>query len=208
MPKKSAKKYPCHALPGAKGSIKPYEPTAEQLRMYNMWSVQLMTYRGISEAVKKNVSSVFTAVKRVDEYYKDLYRDTQEGFRTKHTRALEEIAAKAMKAFDESVGVHEVKTVKDSPGGEDKPGGVETTVRTEKMVGSQAFLAEARAAMAEIRKIWGVDAPAKSEIELTHAEEIPGLPRMGGSGSRSKAMAEAAAALLEAAKRQAELEQK
>jgi hypothetical protein len=65
---------------------------------------------------------------------------------------------------------------------------------------------ETRAALAEIRKIWGADAPAKSEIELTHSEEIPGLPQMGGSGSRANALKEAAGALLAAAKHQAELE--
>lgn len=68
------------------------------------------------------------------------------------------------------------------------------------------YSVETRAALAEIRKIWGADAPAKSEIELTHSEEIPGLPQMGGSGSRANALKEAAGALLAAAKHQAELE--
>ncbi len=75
-----------------------------------------------------------------------------------------------------------------------------------KLTDDPKYSTETRAALAEIRKIWGADAPAKSEIELTHSEEIPGLPQMGGSGSRANALKEAAGALLAAAKHQAELE--
>ena len=52
-----------------------------------------------------------------------------------------------------------------------------TTVKRRKQVGNPAFLAEARAALEAIRKMWGADEPQRFEMNVGGEVRVAGVPR-------------------------------
>jgi hypothetical protein len=95
--------------------------------------------------------------------------DSIREIKARHTGCLMRSYQEAMDGWRESKQDTESETVKSGKSG------VETTTRRQGQCGNPAFLAEARAALADIRKIWGADEP----VTIHHGGDMrySGMPR-------------------------------
>lgn len=181
---------------------KPWEPDAKQMEWYRQWSEELMTLAEIGRQSKPpvNRSTVMESVHKTGDWLQVQSYDKIMRFRTKQTHTLERLASEAFQAWKRSIGKHDVTTTKSgSSAGENGGPYNETAVRSEELIGSAAFLAEARAALAEIRKIWGCDQVVKSSIEILNPNEVEGLPQMNAFASHAEALAAVSKVLAERA---------
>jgi hypothetical protein len=88
--------------------------------------------------------------------------------KVRQTRILEEVVYNAMTAWEESKKPQKSLTTKQGAGENGQPGpvlGTELTLRDSH--GDPRFLEQARKALADIRKIWGVDEPARTRSDIT-----------------------------------------
>lgn len=203
MPKKQTiKKPPSKREPSRKPNTshkggEPYSPNELHLKWYHQWAVE---HTRISEiAAEFNISrqGVHDAVHKVSEWIRLETFDAIIEFRHRQTETLEQMVHDALKAWRDSIGPHEVTTTKEgSTAGENGGPYDETSVKSEELNGTAAYLGEARAAMADIRKIWGVDKPQK--LEITGNGRGEGLERVAGM-SRHEAIRRRATMLLERA---------
>jgi predicted XRE-type DNA-binding protein len=83
--------------------------------------------------------------------------------KVRQTRQLEYIAAQAMLGWERSKQPKKTVGRRSKAGGEGQADEV-TTQQVSEQCGDVRFLTEVRAALADIRKIWGVDAPQKHEV--------------------------------------------
>ena len=173
---------------------KPWEPSAEHMRWYELWAVKQRSYRWIGREVGRDHKTVLIAVRKVSEWIRQQMFSTVMEFRYRQTEALEEIAANALEAWQKSIGLQTVVTKKDGQNG------TETITRTEESFGDPRYLTIAMGAMADIRKIWGVDKPAMLEVSVGGPSRGENLERVDGI-SRSEALKRRAELLLERAKR-------
>lgn len=186
MPKKKAatKKVATPRLPGNRTTrgqrnpkvAEPYVPSQLHLEWYKLWAEGHLRVTLIAERYKVSRQSVHGAVRRVADYMRLETFDEIIDIRHRQTAALESLVNLARTSFDESRGEHTVKTVRKVTG--DKS--TETTTRTEHLAGNPAYLNVARDALADIRKIWGVDKPiVKEEVEMDAEglERVAGVPR-------------------------------
>jgi predicted transcriptional regulator len=84
--------------------------------------------------------------------------------KTRHTLRLEHIFAEALRAWDQSKADTTRRRQRKSEGG---PGGAGATVAelvVENQHGDPRYLEEARKALADHRKLWGLDAPQKVDV--------------------------------------------
>jgi predicted transcriptional regulator len=89
---------------------------------------------------------------------------TVERQKARHTVRLEHIFAEAMRAWDQSKADTTRRRQRKSDGG---PGGAGATVAeivVENQHGDPRYLDEARKALADHRKLWGLDAPQKVDV--------------------------------------------
>ena len=203
MPKKAVKHIKANgsAIKGNKSgtagktkrsNLKPYEPIAEHLRWYEMYAIEHKSYRVIGREVNRTCATVFAAVTKVSAWMRLRSFDRIVEYRDRQTETLEAVVQKSLRQFEKSIGEHEIRTVRESVSGP------EITVRTESLNGNPAYLSQAITAMAEIRKIWGVDKAQKIEVTENSARG-DGLGRVDGM-SRSEALEARAASLIEMAK--------
>lgn len=166
-----------------------------------------MTCAEIGRQAKPPVTrmAVHLSVHKTEEYFRNNNYTKVSHIKGRHAVALEKIFRRAIEAYDRSVGTHSVTTVKTSTGDPTDDNDVpseDTTIRYEEMHGNMACLSEARAALADIRKIWGAEAPTKSSIEI-NSNEVDGLPQMNAYGSHAEALAAASKMLAERAEAEA-----
>lgn len=175
----------------------PWEPNDNQLEWYRKWVYEHKSALQIAREHPTSITrqTVWVALQRVSEWARGRTWDEIIMYRHKQTTQLEDICSKLMNAWNDSVG--QIVTVTETVGDE----GDKTVTKTEVSQGNPAYISQLITAMREIRKIWGVDAPAKSEVSYKHAEEIEGLPMGQGFASRADAMKAAAEALLRQAEK-------
>lgn len=168
--------------------IKPWEPDAKQMEWYRLWTEDMESYAEIGRISKPPVcrQTIMVSVHKTEEWIRLQSYDKVLRFRGRQTAALEKIITDCLRAFKRSIGRHVITTTKTSvPEAEHWDDGTqkevdptsETTVKVEELNGTPAFISEARGAMADIRKIWGIDTPTKSSLELkNNANEVDGIP--------------------------------
>lgn len=171
--------------------MQPWQPTPRQLEWFRKWSEDLIGPTEIARASIPPVSPslISQTCSKVGEWLRTMSTDQIFTIRDRQTIIHEKIARDAFAKFYES---QVTRTVTDSDG--------EHGCHVEKEEVSEAnvaYLKTAMEAMAAIRKIWGVDAPIKSEVSMRHAEEIEGLPMGQGHASRSDALRAAAKAIMD-----------
>lgn len=87
--------------------------------------------------------------------------------KARHTLRLEHLFAEALRAWDQSKGDATRRHQRKSDGG---PGGTAVTVAeivVENQHGDPRYLEEARRALADHRKLWGLDAPQKVDLRAS-----------------------------------------
>jgi predicted transcriptional regulator len=108
--------------------------------------------------------AVSKILRRAEGRFLDEFRERVAAEKARQTAVLEWVVEEALDAWQQSkrpATITEVSIL--PPAGRRKKGG-ERTRKTEKgQSGNPAHLAEARAALREIRAIWGLDAPARTE---------------------------------------------
>jgi predicted transcriptional regulator len=120
--------------------------------------------------------SVCEALQRIERELAETFKAQALEIKARQTAQLERIAEEALLRWQESVGevVREtvtsgrVRVLKDADGNEhtrDLPDQVARTV--EYQSGNPALLEKAMNAMADVRKIWGLDAPQKVDSTVT-----------------------------------------
>lgn len=101
----------------------------------------------------------------VDKWLRPQWMDHILDIRVRHCESLTHLFCEAMAAWERSKldAVTVTKKAGNKPGEHGGPFDEEST-QTRGQAGNPAFLAEARAALADIRKIWAADAPVKHEV--------------------------------------------
>lgn len=152
----------------------PKEVTTERDR--RAWELRQKgwTTRHIAEELTVDHSTICRALSRVETRLAKQFEQDALRIKARHTAQLEHIADEAMQAWERSKLDAEMERVTDKDVTLD--GGMEgtkvmlpatetTTVHEKRgQAGNPSFLSEARAAQADIRSIWGLDAPKKTDV--------------------------------------------
>lgn len=136
------------------------EETAWKLRVEGRTQQQIADTVGLSQA------AISLLLKRVGERHAEEFRDQAEAVKTRQSEQLERVFNQAMAAWERSLTDEERRTitkgrvrVMDSGMMIEIPD-TETIMRVGQS-GNPALLAQAMKALADIRSIWGLDAPKK-----------------------------------------------
>lgn len=140
-----------------------WEPSPRQLQIYAELHRGDVTQTDVGRKFGTTQKNVSVIKRRVEKWLVPQYVDSIREMRVEHTQRLMHIYAEAMKAWEASKQPAVEVTESES----DTRGGVQTRKTTEQ-VGNPAFLSQARAAMNEIREMWGANAP----IEVRHSAEV------------------------------------
>lgn len=154
--------------PRKKGAESPleWEPSVRDLEIYALLA-EGKTTRVIAAKYKVSHTAIVKVGAKIDRWLVPQWMDKIRDIKAFHTEALMHIFREAMTAWELSKADYLTVTEKDG----EKPETV--TQRKHNKLGAATYLGEARAALAEIRKIWGADAPPKSSNE-------DNLPRAAG----------------------------
>jgi hypothetical protein len=154
--------------PGKLGKGSEGEPNEVHLAWYREWTVFHQSIADIARNAGVGRSTAHEAIHKVKEWMKLRLFDNVVDFRHRQTLTLEMIAKEAIQAWLKSKEKSVTLTTEtgNSPGEHGGPWDKES-VREQDQFGGAQYLSEARAAMAEIRDIWGVNMPKKLAIELS-----------------------------------------
>lgn len=153
---------------------KKWEPNERQLEIY----AYIQSGKRYVRAAKKFglvVSRIHDICKQIDKWLAGRLVHRVEQIKARHYSRLEIIYAEAMAAWRRSQLDEEIETETEKDHGQFP--GTETKKTRKGQAGAPAFLAEARAALADQRKIYGADAPDKTETGK------PGEFEHGGAGA-------------------------
>lgn len=141
-----------------------WTPSELHLEWYRLYTCEHKGYRTIGVLYKSTHTAVREAVHKVSQWVKLATFETIIEFRERQTETLEQMVEEAIEAWHKSKGEVKVKTTKSGKVDKDTTSVDEVTERVEISHGETGYLDQARQAMADIRKIWGVDKPAKLEL--------------------------------------------
>ncbi len=130
---------------------------------------QLWTHERIAKDLGVERSAVTKMLKRINKRYSDRLAEEVKRIRAEHTLHLEHMADEAMQAW-----IASKQPAKDARRRKTVRRGEEEENRVQTQNADPRFLAEARAALADIRDIWGVDTPSK--FSLTDPTGADGQP--------------------------------
>ena len=92
---------------------------------------------------------------------------TVERHKARHTLRLEHLFAEAMRAWDQSKADTTRRRQRKSEGGPGGPGATVAELVVENQHGDARYLEEARKALADLRKLWGLDAPQRVDLRAS-----------------------------------------
>jgi predicted transcriptional regulator len=140
--------------------------TAVQEREHRAWTLrgQGWTHERIAKEIEISRTAVTMMLQRLEKESRDRVPDLIAEQKTYQIRTLEYIVSEALQSWERSKSP-KTKTEKTTSKGRGRIGSAsETVVQTEEQFGDSRALAEARAALADIRQILGLNAPVKAEI--------------------------------------------
>lgn len=162
------------------GLVRTWKPSPRQWAMYEA-VISGRTYLSVGEEYGCSKQCVSLTVKKFRQLLEERYLGSINELRTEHSERLMYVYCEAMEAWRKSIGEHVVVTKKDVKIKESKddPGtpAIETTVRTEMIAGNPAFLMVARAVLADIRRVWGVDYDQQPNDVEDVGDRVAGVPR-------------------------------
>lgn len=173
----------------------PYEPNEIHMGWYHEHVVEQKTFSQIARENGIQRQAVHQAVHRVEEWLKAELIDYVIDYRMRGTALMRAVINESFQAWKRSIGKSVVTTERKGVGAEGQPI-EEITNRTEQLAGDPRFIAEIRAAGAEINKLWGAYETPKSKVEVnTPGDQFDCLERVSGK-SREEALRDQAQALL------------
>lgn len=178
-----------------------WEPNETHLNWYYHWTYKFMSYGEIARDASVHHGTVCKAVHKVREWFRLTQIDEIVEIQNRHMGTLERVAREALTAWERSKEESVTDTTETDPEGK-----VTTKRQVRYQCGDSAYLAEARAALGDIRKLFGVDKPL--QIAVSHGggdelERVSGMPRAEALRRHAEKMI-ALAATEEAASQQAE----
>lgn len=152
-----------------------WEPTADQLAAYAEVIRGQRTGIPLSHVAESRGiarQTLHEHVQKIAAWLRPQLMEEIRHIRFQHADHLLHIFAEAMQAWERSK--EDAVEQSDTTGG---AGGDTTTVKRRKQAGNPAFLAEARAALESIRKMWGADEPQRFEMNFGGEVRVAGIPR-------------------------------
>lgn len=136
---------------------------------YELCTTKGMTEREIAEEIGRrglgpvSQPAVSKMLRRVEARALAAQAERVASYKIRQTESLERAFAKAMACFEASKGTKIDRTEK-----VDADGAIKEVVTVERTsCGDPRFLAEARQALADVRQIWGLNAPAQTKASIT-----------------------------------------
>lgn len=123
----------------------------------------------IAAVLKVSQQAVSGMLKRVEVRVLAELSGKVERHKAQQTARLEYVISQAMAMWERSKKNAEKTTIK--TGGEN---GTETSETSEGQHGDPRLLDQARGALADLRKIWGLDAPTKQALTDKDGKDVPG----------------------------------
>jgi predicted transcriptional regulator len=130
------------------------------------------TQERIAQELGLERSSISRILSRLDQRFRATMREQVGELKSEQTAILRHIVAESMDAWERSKESAKSVTVKTEGQGAAEGKGKGSTVQQVKdQDGDTVYLDEARAALADIRKIWGADAPARTALTSPDGKE-------------------------------------
>jgi hypothetical protein len=122
---------------------------------------QIAADLGVSQAAVSKI------LKRVETRVLQELTSVAERHKARHTLRLEHLFAEAMRAWEASKADTTRRRQRKTDGGSGGPGATVAEIVSENQHGDPRYLEEARKAMADQRKLWGLDAPQKMDVRAS-----------------------------------------
>jgi predicted transcriptional regulator len=139
--------------------IRTRELRAIELSVLGWSQHQIAGDLGISQA------AVSKLLKRVEERMLRELTETMERHKARQTQRLEHHYAEAMRAWDQSKADSTRKRQRKTQGGSGGNDATLAEVVSENQHGDPRYLEVARKALADVRKVWGLDAPHQLDVQ-------------------------------------------
>jgi predicted transcriptional regulator len=124
------------------------------------------TQERIAEELGITQQAVSAALKRAEERFAERFRERMAREKARQTALLDHIVAESLGAWERSKELATTTEVSIAPASRKRAGGQRAKKIERSQSGNPAHLAEARAALRDIRAIWGLDEPARAEATV------------------------------------------
>ena len=141
----------------------PWQPSPKQLEIYEAVHRGDRTQRDIAKQYRVSQPRVSQICKSVEQWLMPQLMEQIRELKTQHTARLQHLYHEAVIAWENSKTDEIVRTESDD--------GV--SVRTRPRTGDAAYLREARAALGDIRDVWGANAPVN--VHAVNELRVAGL---------------------------------
>lgn len=156
------------------------EHAARDREIHRLAVVECRSRKELSVQFDLSEGRIIHIVKEVDDLIRAEFPEHVAKIKDEQTQQLRFIYEEAMQAWERSKQVEEIQTARSTQSGK------ETSLTKRGQVGNPAYLDTAMRALADIRKIWGVEAAKKLEIGGTLGVLVGGA---AGAPTREEAKA-------------------
>src|SRR5262245_42867621 len=161
-----------HRHSRGRGGKNGHEPRARirtrEIRALEL-SIQGTTQHQIAEELGVSQAAVSKILKRIEERQLRELAATIDRHKARQTLRLEHQYSQAMKAWEESKADSTVRRQRKAQPGAGGDGHAVAEVVVETQHGNPRYLEQARKALADIRKVWGIDAPQQLTVTATRS---------------------------------------
>ncbi len=142
-----------------------------RIRMRELRAIELATLGRSQPAIAADLgvsqAAVSKILKRVELRLLRELADTVERQKARHTLRLEHLFAEAMQAWAQSKTDTTRRRQRKTQGGQAGTGATVSEIVVENHHGDPRYLEQARKALADHRKVWGLDAPQQVDVRAT-----------------------------------------
>lgn len=157
---------------GRQRKVKPEQAREHERRAWEL-RCRGWTQPRIARELGLDDSAVCRILKRVSARVLAELKDSVERVKAEQTETLQHVIDEALQAWERSKGTRKTVTRQTVSGGENDEDRQRTTQHASERTGDVAYLSEARAAMADLRKVWGVDAASRHEVSGPAGGAVP-----------------------------------
>lgn len=143
--------------------IRTRELRAVELAILGWSQHQTAAELGISQAAVSKI------LRRVDQRALEELRATVEQQKVRHTWRLDHLYAESMRAWEQSKSDTTRRRQRKTDSASGDAGATVAEIVVENQYGDPRFLEEGRKALADLRKLWGLDAPQKVDLRASRS---------------------------------------
>jgi predicted transcriptional regulator len=131
-------------------------------------TVQGWTQHAIAADLGISQAAVSKILKRADARLLRELSTTVERYKVRHSLRLERLFAEALASWERSKADRSRRRQRKTQGESGAAGSTVAEIVVENQHGDPRYLAEARKALADYRKVWGLDAPQRVDLRPVH----------------------------------------